>query len=134
MVKTEVLFLPAAIFKKCLDVYPELQTFVYTMLRYRLTADMTLIQEVIFNRLDNRLFNYLVEHSEDGMLSRTHQSIANDLEPSREVISRLLKDLQERETIRFSRNHIQNSRLSAQASARQVKNSPKCDFVTNIRK
>lgn len=80
MTTTDVLLLPAAIFKKLLDTYPELQTFVYTMLSYRLTAIMTLVEEVLFNRLDNRLFDYLVERSEDGVVSRTHQNIANDLE------------------------------------------------------
>ena len=107
MMNTEVLLLPAAIFKKLLDAYPEFQTYVYTMLSYRLTTVITLLEEVIFNRLDIRLFDYLVEHSDGGILSRTHQSIANDLGTSREVVSRLLKDLQEKETIRRSRNHIQ---------------------------
>ncbi len=105
--RTEVLLLPAPIFKNFLLSYPEIQVFVYTMLSERLTAIMTLIEEVVFNRMDSRLFEYLVERSDNGIISRTHQSIANDLGTSREVVSRLLKDFQAKKTIRCGRNHIE---------------------------
>lgn len=62
--KTEVLLLPAAEFKRLLDTYQEIQVFVYTMLSYRLTAVMALIEEIVFNRMDRRLFDYLLERSE----------------------------------------------------------------------
>jgi len=107
LVDTEVLLLPARIFRQFLKTYPEIQTFVYSLLSYRLTTIMTLVEEIVFNRLDTRLFDYLLERSEDGIVSRTHQNIANDLGTSREVISRLLKDFQDKETIRCGRNHIE---------------------------
>lgn len=68
---------------------------------------MTLVEEIVFNRLDSRLFDYLLERSENGIMTRTHQSIANDLGTSREVVSRLLKDFQARGTLHCSRNHIE---------------------------
>lgn len=107
LVKTEVLLLPAPIFRQLLDTYQEMRLFVYAMLSYRLTSVMSLVEEIVFNRMDNRLFDYLVECSENGIVSRTHQRIANDLGTSREVVSRLLKDFQTRGTLRSSRNHIE---------------------------
>ena len=105
--ETEALLLSAPIFKKLILAYPELQNFVYSLLSYRLTEIMTLVEEVLFNKLDKRLFDYLVERSENGIVSLTHQSIANDLGTSREVVSRLLKDLQLKNTIRYGRNRIE---------------------------
>jgi CRP/FNR family transcriptional regulator len=107
LVKTEVLLLPALVFRQLLETYQEMRVFVYTMLSYRLTLVMNLVEEIVFNRMDNRLFDYLVECSENGIVSRTHQRIANDLGTSREVVSRLLKDFQTRGTLRFSRSHIE---------------------------
>jgi CRP/FNR family transcriptional regulator, anaerobic regulatory protein len=105
--RTEVLLLPSPIFKNFLQSYAEIQGFIYAMLSERLTAVMTLIEEVVFNRMDNRLFEYLVERSDNAIISRTHQSIANDLGTSREVVSRLLKDFQAKKIIRCGRNHIE---------------------------
>ena len=48
--------------------------------------------------MDERLMDYLVEKSADDRLETTHQKIANDLGTSREVVSRLLKDLERKGT------------------------------------
>ena len=42
-----------------------------------------------------------------GRLETTHQAIANDLGTSREVISRLLKDMELRGRVKLARNAIQ---------------------------
>ena len=68
---------------------------------------MELIDEVAFGRMDERLGDYLIERSENGVLAATHQVIANDLGTSREVISRLLKDLEGKGRVALSRNRIE---------------------------
>lgn len=103
----QALLLPAQEFMRLLETHRPLRTFVDTMLSHRLAAIMLLIEEVVFNRLDRRLFEYLVERSEDGYINRTHQRIANDLGTSREVVTRLLKDFQTRGSIRAGRNRIE---------------------------
>jgi CRP/FNR family transcriptional regulator, anaerobic regulatory protein len=105
--KTEVLLLPAGVFRQLLDSHSELQFYVYTMLSQRLTAIMALIEEIVFNRLDRRLFDYLLERSENNLVAKTHQNIANDLGTSREVISRLLKDFAHKGIVRGERNVIE---------------------------
>ena len=57
--------------------------------------------------MNERLSDYLIERSENGVLAATHQAIANDLGTSREVISRLLKDLEEKGNVNLSRNRIE---------------------------
>jgi CRP/FNR family transcriptional regulator len=80
--------------------------FVFTLLSRRLSGVMELVEEVAFGRMDERLAEYLVARSADNRLETTHQKIANDLGTSREVVSRLLKDLERKGKVRLSRNEI----------------------------
>jgi len=105
--KTEVLLLPAGVFRQLLDTHSELQLYVYTMLSQRLTAIMALIEEIVFNRLDRRLFDYLVERSDNNIVAKTHQNIASDLDTCREVVSRLFKDFALKGIVRGERNVIE---------------------------
>ena len=102
----EALLLPAAAFTSLMETYPELRAFVFNLLGQRLTAVMTLLEEVVFNRMNERLGDYLLEKSADHLLESTHQTIANDLGTSREVVSRLLKDMERSGKVTLSRNAI----------------------------
>jgi CRP/FNR family transcriptional regulator len=84
-----------------------MRAFVYTHINERLASIMTLVSEIVFGKLDERLISYLVEKSKDGTLRTTHQKIAYDLGTAREVVSRLLKDLERQGRIFCSRNLIQ---------------------------
>ena len=68
---------------------------------------MTLVEDIAFGKMDERLLRYLEERSEDGKLYATHQKIAYDLGTSREVVSRLLKDLERKNRVLLLRNTIQ---------------------------
>jgi len=100
------LLLPAAAFTDLMESCQELRAFVFNLLGQRLTAVMTLLEEVVFNRMDERLSDYLIEKSADNLLTTTHQAIANDLGTSREVVSRLLKDMERSGKVAISRNAI----------------------------
>lgn len=102
-----LLSFPAADFKQLMDRYHELRAFVFGLLSERLTSVLALLEEVVFNRMDERLYDYLIERSADNQLESTHQAIANDLGTSREVVSRLLKDMERRGKVSLSRNSIQ---------------------------
>ncbi|NTV13447.1 MAG: Crp/Fnr family transcriptional regulator [Desulfobulbaceae bacterium] len=100
------LLLPAADFTTLMERHPELRAYVFNLLGQRLTAVMTLLEEVVFNRMDERLGEYLLERSADQFLETTHQAIANDLGTSREVVSRLLKEMERGGKVTLSRNAI----------------------------
>ena len=94
-------------FRRFVDQYAEMRTFVYAGLGGRLISMMRLVEEVAFRRLDERLRNYLTEKNEHGVLNTTHQKIANDLGTSREIISRLLGEFERKGAVSLSRNRIQ---------------------------
>jgi CRP/FNR family transcriptional regulator len=103
----EVLFTPDKTFLELIAEYEDMRKFIFSLFSLRLTNIMELVDEVTFRKMDSRLIDYLVEKSENGILQSTHQSIANDLGTSREVISRLLKDLERQKKIILSRTMIQ---------------------------
>lgn len=105
--KGSALMVPADHFRRLVGTEPVMQKFVYTMFSDRLCLVLELIEEIAFGRLDSRLADYLVERAENGIVRTSHQAIANDLGSSREVVSRLLKDLERRGNLRLSRNLIE---------------------------
>jgi len=102
----DALLVPSADFRRLVMAHEEMRTFVFTLLSQRLATVMELIEEVAFGRMDQRLMDYLVEKAENNKLETTHQKIASDLGTSREVVSRLLKDLERKKKVRLSRNSI----------------------------
>jgi CRP/FNR family transcriptional regulator len=103
---TELLLVPAAEFRRMVSGHEMMREFVFSLLSRRLSGVMELVEEVAFGRMDERLTDYLVERSADDRLETTHQRIASDLGTSREVVSRLLKDLERAGKVRLSRNEI----------------------------
>jgi CRP/FNR family transcriptional regulator len=102
----DALLVSSAVFRRLVSEDESLRSFIFTLLSQRLSNVMELVEEVAFRRVDERLTEYLEEKSENGRLETTHQRIANDLGTSREVVSRLLKDLERRGSIALSRNAI----------------------------
>ena len=104
--ETDLLLVQSAEFRRLVSDHETMREFVFTFLSRRLSGVMELVEEVAFGRMDERLEEYLMERSADNRLETTHQRIANDLGTSREVVSRLLKDLERKGKVRLSRNEI----------------------------
>jgi CRP/FNR family transcriptional regulator len=102
----EVLLLPDQHFLDIIARYNEMGVFVHSRINEALASIMTLVSEIVFGKMDERLKSYLIEKSENGLLKRTHHNIANDLGTSREVVSRLLKDFERQGMILLSRNSL----------------------------
>lgn len=86
--------------------------FVLAQFSGRMVEVMELVQEVAFRRVDERLAQWLVEASEPapGGRSRveaTHQELADQVGTSREVVSRILKDWEQRGYARLSRGSVE---------------------------
>ena len=99
--RTEAVLLPSA---RVRDWAARSETF-----RHYLFGLIGVLEEVVFRRLDQRLAAYLQERGSRAAqrIETTHQEIASDLGSSREVISRLLKELEGRGLIRTARGVIQ---------------------------
>ncbi len=102
----ELFFLPASVLKKMISEQEVVREYIFSIFSYRLTSVMTLLEEVVFSKMDQRLKDYLIEKSEDNVLQTTHMTIANDLGTAREVVSRLLKDFEREGLVKLSRNTI----------------------------
>ena len=70
---------------------------------------MDTLDDVAFRRMDTRVASLLLERSRRGeaRVRITHQEIADELGSSREVVSRILEDLQARGQIRLSRGSVE---------------------------
>lgn len=83
--------------------------FVLETYRNRFEELLQVVDQVVFHSMDEKLEFYL--RRQFGIYGDhfpvTHQQIADDLNSSREVISRLLKKLESRGLIRIFRNEIQ---------------------------
>jgi len=86
--------------------YAEMRAFVFSNLGERLFAVIELVEAVLFRKLDGRLLDYLREKAHSGVLRSSHREIANDLGTSREVVSRLLKELERSGAVVTGRNRI----------------------------
>jgi len=82
--------------------------FVLETYRSRFSELLEVIDQVVFHSMDEKLEFYLKRQFDSlgDSISITHQEIADDLNSSREVISRLLKKLESQKRISISRNVI----------------------------
>ena len=92
--KSEVLLMPVSHFLNWLTKYPQLNQifFLEYDLRYKIMMDT--ISQVVFQRLDKRILEYLdqrIRRQGQPVLKISHKKIADDLGTAREVVSRILK-------------------------------------------
>ncbi|MCJ7640821.1 MAG: Crp/Fnr family transcriptional regulator [Desulfobacterales bacterium] len=103
----QMLLIPAGDFRRHFAMSETMREFVMSIITQRLFSIMTLVEDIAFGKMDERLLRYLEERSEDGKLYATHQKIAYDLGTSREVVGGLLKDLERKNRVLLLRNTIQ---------------------------
>jgi len=90
--------------------YASFRRFVFRAYQQRFDEMLTAIDSVAFMKLDERLMNYLLDKKQitgSYVLPITHEQIARDLNTSRVVISRLLKQLEVEGQIELYRNRIE---------------------------
>jgi CRP/FNR family transcriptional regulator, anaerobic regulatory protein len=107
--ETKVLLIPAVKLREWITNYPSFNFYIYEMFNKRYLDLIDTINQLIFYRLDERLYNYLKEKtmlSGNKQVAITHQQIATDMGTAREVISRLLKKLELEKKISTSRNQV----------------------------
>lgn len=80
--------------------------FVFKAYSRRITDLFTLIDDIVFQRMDVRLAARLLELAEDDVVRATHQVLGKELGTAREVISRTLSEFQRRSWIEQNRGEI----------------------------
>lgn len=106
---TESIFVPVSKIDEWLIKYDSWRHFIIDSYHMRLMEMVESIDSLAFMKLDDRLLKYLtdkVKIMQDNVLKITHQEIADDLNTSRVVVSRLLKLLENDGKIKIRRNRI----------------------------
>jgi len=107
--ETEVIMIPIQYMDQLMTSYKSWYYFVLETYRSRFEELLIVIDNIAFKNMDERLEWYLKQQSAKlgKQLHLTHQQIANDLNSSREVISRLLKKMEKIQRLHLHRNHIE---------------------------
>lgn len=106
---SKILAIPMKFMEEWMQKYPAWNQFVLRIYNQRFDDLLETLDEVAFHKLDERLIDYLEKQSlglDTKELNLTHAQIATELNTSREVISRLLKKLEQHGEITMSRNMI----------------------------
>jgi len=109
---TVVLSIPIDLMDSLMRDYRTWYYFVMETYRTRFEELLMVIDSITFKALDERLIFYLKNQSEKlntKQLHITHIEIANDLNSSREVVSRLLKKMEQKGLVVLNRNYIEIS-------------------------
>lgn len=84
--------------------------FILESYQVRFNEMLETIDSLAFLKLNERLYKYLIDKvklTNSTIVSITHRDIAEDLNTSRVVISRLLKELENEQKIKLSRHKIE---------------------------
>lgn len=107
--QAEVLILPVY---KAIDLIrdnPAWLEFIFQLYNRRFEELLSVVNAVVFQNVDDRLWDLLktkVKMLNTMELNVTHQQVADELGTAREVVSRLLKQLERKNKILLSRNKI----------------------------
>ncbi len=107
---SELIFIPVEKLEEWMIKYASWRSFVIDSYDLRLNEMLEAIDTLAFLKMDERLYKYLVDKVQimrSTELHTTHQEIAIDLNTSRVVISRLLKQLENEGRIKLFRNKIE---------------------------
>jgi CRP/FNR family transcriptional regulator len=84
------------------DIY---QTYLFSIYTLRMADLAKLINDIKFKNLDQRIIDWL-QNKNEKEIKTTHESIANELGSTREVISKILKSLENDGIVKLGRGSI----------------------------
>ena len=102
---TRILVMEPALFHRLLAEYEEFRKQVFGLFAERLVEMMQLVEAVAFGRLDKRLAALLMGRG--GMVRASHQSLADELGSVRVVVSRILRNFEEKGWVALGREQIE---------------------------
>ena len=106
---SSVVMIPNDKMSEWFNINESWRNFILQSYQVRFNEMLETIDTLAFMKMDKRLYKYLIDHvklNASETVSKTHQEIAEDLNTSRVVISRLLKQLENEKKIILSRNKI----------------------------
>ncbi len=107
---TEALLLPVDKVAGWTKQFPDINSMFFQQFNMRYSELLDTINHLLFDQMDKRLYDYLVKKSNLSVSSRlkiSHRQIANELGTAREVISRVMKKLENEGKVKQSNNFIE---------------------------
>lgn len=107
--EAEILFIPVEKSKYLVSQYPAWSEFIFRLYHKRSEELLGVVNNIAFKRIDERLLEFLKNKSNltgSNEIKITHQQIADELGTAREVVSRLLKQMEKESFLRLGRNKI----------------------------
>lgn len=103
-----LIHIPAGVYQKLMEASAPAANFTNELMADRFSTVLWLLDQVLFKRMDARLAAFLLEEDDlgDGQIRLTHEAIARHLGTAREVVSRMLKHLENEGAVRLSRGDI----------------------------
>jgi CRP/FNR family transcriptional regulator, anaerobic regulatory protein len=108
--KTRLIVVPIEKIEEWITKYSSWKEFVFMTYQKRFDDLLGAIDQIAFHKLDERLLMLLKRKAKQcgcSIFNITHEELSHELTTSREVISRLLKQLEKTGAVVLSRNKIQ---------------------------
>lgn len=102
---SEILFIPYSVLELFRCKYCEIEKFLHTLTNLKFKNSLLALQGIILIPLKNRIITFLKSFNSNE-ITITHEEIAKNLSSSREVISKILKNLEKENSIKLYRNKI----------------------------
>lgn len=109
MEPVKMIVLPVALMEEWMR-FRDWRAFVMSTYAKRFDELLETVDSIAFQRMDERLESYLITKAQSSgakLLTVSHQEVAQDLNTSREVISRLLKQMERHGKLKLGRGKIE---------------------------
>ncbi|MBK8562843.1 MAG: Crp/Fnr family transcriptional regulator [Saprospiraceae bacterium] len=107
---TELMLVPVEKLDYWMSIFPSWKTFVFQAYQRRFEDLLEAVDSLAFQRMDERIWRLLKKKAalqEKRYVYATHQELADELNTSREVVTRLLKKLEGMGKMKTHRNRIE---------------------------
>lgn len=104
----EVVSIPSSLFKDWIEKHEYWRHFIFDLIARRLAEIISVVDDIAFRHVDTRIATKIYQlYIKNGNPIRiTHHNLARDIGSSREVVTRTLKDFEEKAYISTSRGTI----------------------------
>ena len=102
----QLAIIPPPLFEDLMASSSVFRHFVFSRFGARFSEMMQILEAVAFSSIDARLAQCLLTNAQNATVAMTHQQLADEISPAREVVSRHLKQFAGRKLIQLGRGQI----------------------------